>query len=302
MRNTITFQTYLARTYHLHMNIFQPPRTLSEPESAGNTFYSEISISSMLSTEGLMLSSEEPILSTDEPVLDLDESILAALFRDVMTNSSPNTSNSHEPAQDFKPSTYNSWDVFNFGIDSRFDFNDANFVWMHHHDALALDLEEILSTDVPKLQYGEQTPNVQASIKLGAGAFSKSLWKWVPNQDDSGWMELSNLSLCPTATEECEHDLPPKWHARQLGERSRDDMLATILKTNGMESGATPTITYFPSAANLSGLMQAFLHQERSKVDSWIHVPSLDPQNQTPEFNGIVVAGGAELSSVPAGR
>jgi hypothetical protein len=155
-------------------------------------------------------------------------------------------------------------------------------------------------TDLP-LVSGQQTPDVQSSLNLGAEAFQKSLWNWLPGQREHGWMELSNLSLPHKDMEGLEKRVTPDIMDHQLEQSSRDAILAMVLKTNSQESGIPAFITSFPSAQLLNSLMHLFFRSEVLKTDSWIHLPTFCPRTQRPEFNGIVVAAGAILSSVPTG-
>jgi len=45
-----------------------------------------------------------------------------------------------------------------------------------------------------------------------------------------------------------------------------------------------------------------FLKCEATNPHSWIHLPTFRPRTQGPEFNGIVIASGAILSTVPTGQ
>jgi len=87
----------------------------------------------------------------------------------------------------------------------------------------------------------------------------------------------------------------------QLEQSSRDDILAMVLSTNSQQNGASRVITSFPSTQLLNSLMHLFLRSETTKTDSFIHLPTFRPRTQRPEFNGIIIAAGAILSSVPTG-
>jgi hypothetical protein len=148
---------------------------------------------------------------------------------------------------------------------------------------------------------GQETPDVQSSISLGAEAFSKSLWNWLPGQREHGWMELSNLSLPHHEIEGLENRPTPNMIDHHLEQSSRDAILAMVLNANAQESGIAKVVTSFPSAQLLNSLMHLFFRSEVLKTDSWIHLPTFHPRSQRPEFNGIVVASGAILSPVPTG-
>jgi hypothetical protein len=154
----------------------------------------------------------------------------------------------------------------------------------------------------PPLDQGQQTPDVQPSITLGAEAFRKSLWTWLPGQLEHAFMEVSNLSLTSKDMEGLESRGSPDISDHQLEQTSRDDILAMVLSMNSQHGGISRVIPSFPSTQLLNRLMHMFLKSEATNVHSWIHLPTFRPRTQGPEFNAIVIASGAILSAVPTGE
>jgi hypothetical protein len=236
----------------------------------------------------------------EDPILDIDDSSLAEFFQDIMTRGSPNYSK-EDTAMDLVPQD-SSWDVLNFGIDSSLDFNDMDLGWItSHNETSILSYNFLPDYGDLQLDHGQQTPDVHPSINLGAEAFRKSLWNWLPGQREHAFMEVSNLSLSHKDMEGFENRASPDIIDPQLEQSSRDDILAMVLSTNSQQNGASRVITSFPSTQLLNSLMHLFLRSEATKTDSFIHLPTFRPRTQRPEFNGIIIAAGAILSSVPTG-
>jgi hypothetical protein len=253
------------------------------------------------SAEGLSHSNFS--LSNEVAMLDIDESSLAGFLQDIMTRGSPNFSKDNASMDLITQDS--SWDVLNFGIDSSLDFNDMDLGWITSHNQTSMFNYNIMSDipdhNDPPLDYGQQTPDVQPSISLGAEAFRKSLWNWLPGQLEHAFMEVSNLSLSHKDAEGLESRGSPDIIDHQLEQSSRDDILAMVLNTNSQQSGISRVISSFPSTQLLNRLMYLFLRSEVTKTDLWIHLPTFCPRAQRPEFNGITIAAGAILSSIPTG-
>jgi hypothetical protein len=239
-------------------------------------------------------------MSNDDAILDIDESSLAGFLQDIMTRGSPNYSQDNISI-DLIPQD-SSWDVLNFGIDSSLDFNDMDLGWITSHNQTTA-FKYNMSTDYndKALDHGQQTPDVQPSIILGAEAFRKSLWNWLPGQLEHAFMEVSNLSLSHKDMEGLESRDSSDITDHQLEQSARDDILAMVLSMNSQQGGISRVITSFPSTQLLNRLLHIFLRLELAKMDSWIHLPTFRPRTQGPEFNGIVIASGAIMSSVPTG-
>ena len=236
----------------------------------------------------------------EDAMIDIDDSSLAEFLQDIMTRGSPNYAKDNQSV-DLLPQN-SSWDVLNFGIDSSLDFNDMDLGWIASHNQAAMFNYDMLSDlNDPPLDLGQVTPDVQPSINLGAEAFRKSLWTWLPGQLEHAFMEVSNLSLTNKDMEGLESRGSPEIIDHQLEQSSRDDILAMVLSMNSQHGGISRVIMSFPSTQLLNRLMHLFLKSETTNAHSWIHLPTFCPRNQGPVFNGIVVASGAVLSAVPTG-
>lgn len=239
----------------------------------------------------------------DDSMLGMDDSSLAGFLRDIMMPASPH-SLADTTQMEFMPQAYESRDVFNFGIDSSLEFNDLDFGWITSQNSRAPTFNFNMLPDYsdPPLDHGQQTPDVRGTISLGTEAFQKSLWNWLPEQREHGFNEISDLSLPHKDMESLEGRAPAEMLEHQLDQSSRDAILTMLITTYSHETNIPRVVTSFPCAQLLDSLMHVFFKSEMSKTDSWIHFPTYRPQNQRPEFNGIVVAAGAILSPVPTVR
>lgn len=237
-----------------------------------------------------------------QSMLDFDDSSLADFLRDVMMQASP-PSALESNTLDFMPQSYSSRDVFNFGIDSSLDLDDLDFGWISSQNGKGsgVNSNQLPENNDLALEHGQKTPDVRSGITLGAEAFQKSLWRWAPVQQEHGYAEQVNLSLPSNDMGALESRLGVDVLEQHLEQNSRDRILAMLLST--CEPANIPRVaSSFPSADLLDSLIHCFFRSELSRSDSWIHLPTFQPQFQRPEFNGIVAAAGAVLSSVPTVR
>ena len=235
--------------------------------------------------------------------MDFDDSSLADFLKDIMHTSPGAVSRPFfaDPA-----STYTPRDVLNFGIDNTFDFSDIDFglppLPPFPEADKSLDVAHIPVNEQPSGS-GTRTPNVRNSINLGTQAFKKSLWQFIPSQQDHGYAEQLNLSLPYKDIDSPEIRLAADVSLldQRLDQSSRDRMLAMIL-TTCEPAMFSRVVSSFPSAELLDNLIHQFFTFELSRTDSWIHLPTFRLNSQRPELTGIIVAAGAVLSPVPVVR
>jgi hypothetical protein len=242
----------------------------------------------------------------DETMLDFDDSSLAEFLKDVMMPASPTNTFAAPNSLEFVPQHYPGRDVFNFGFESSLDFTDMDFGWISSQNSRQPAHwnynQPPPDHDHERLNRGQETPDVSSGITAGAEAFQKSIWRWKPVQQEHAFAEQINLSLPYKDMQHyLESRLAPDVLDQRLEQNSRDKILAMLLSTCE-PSNVSRVVTSFPSADLLDSLMHLFFRSELSRTDSWIHIPTFRPQNQRPELNGIVVAAGAVLSSVPTVR
>jgi len=122
----------------------------------------------------------------------------------------------------------------------------------------------------------------------------------MPVQQEHAYAEQVNLSLPYKDMQNLEVRLSPDVLDHRLEQNSRDRILAMLLSTCE-PSNVSRVVTSFPSADLLDSLMHLFFRSELPRADSYIHLATFS-QYQSSELNGIVVAAGAVLSSVPTVR
>jgi hypothetical protein len=238
-----------------------------------------------------------------DPLMDFDDSSLADFLKEIMHTSPDAVA---RPLFADPASTYTPRDVLNFGIDTAFDFSDIDFGLpplpplpeaekpTHTANSLVNDL-------IPGS--GTRTPELRNSINLGTQAFRKSVWQFIPSQEDHGYAEQLNLSLPYQDIDSPEIRLAADVSIsnQRLDQSSRDRILAMVLST--CEPRIFPrVVSSFPSAELLDNLMHQFFSFELSRTDSWIHLPTFRLNDQRPELTGIIAAAGAVLSTVPVVR
>lgn len=242
------------------------------------------------------------IPSSNDSILDFDDSSLAEFLRDVIMPGSP-TSLAEANAAGFLPQNYYCGrDVFNFGMDSSLDFNDLDFSWIDSQQYKQPQLWASVPLNVDEMRIaGQDTPDFNSGTTAGAEAFQKSVWRWKPGPHNHAYAEQIHLSVPYKDMQHLEVRLPPDVLGHRIEQTARDKILAMVLGTCERVN-VSKVVTSFPSADFLDSLMHTFFRSELSREDSWIHIPTFKPQTNRAEWNAIVVAAGAVLSSIPTVR
>ncbi len=136
------------------------------------------------------------------------------------------------------------------------------------------------STFTPYASTMSSTSENSSYAGVGADAFKGSLiGSWTPNPEDSSMMERQNLvapknvDTMPIFTES------KKILPEPLSLSARDRILGMVLETCP-QSASSRIIASFPSADFLNNCIQYYFnrrHQEQ--IDSYIHLPTLKPDN-----------------------
>jgi hypothetical protein len=149
---------------------------------------------------------------------------------------------------------------------------------------------------------GTKTPVFGESFGVRNAAFSRSIWRWIPTKKDRGGTHQFSLSLpysdmdSPETTTVANTLLPNQ----RINQTLRDKLLALILSTCD-QAMYSEVVAAFPSAELLNGLMHYSLNTHFAQTDSWIHVPSLDIEENL-ELLLTIISAGAVISSVSAIR
>jgi hypothetical protein len=250
------------------------------------------------------VSMQIPTTSLEEdPLMDFDDSSLADFLKEIMHTSPDAVA---RPLFADPASTYTPRDVLNFGIDTTFDFSDIDFGLpplppLPEAERPTYTANNLANEQAPGS--GTRTPELRNSINLGTQAFRKSVWQFIPSQEDHGYAEQLNLSLPYQDIDSPEIKLAADLSIsnQQLDQSSRDRILAMILSTCEPRMFSR-VVSSFPSTELLDNLIHQFFSFELSRTDSWIHLPTFRLNGQRPELTGIIVAAGAVLSTVPVVR
>jgi hypothetical protein len=238
-----------------------------------------------------------------DPLAEFDDSSLADFLKEIMHTSPDAVA---RPLFADATSTYTSRDVLNFGINTTFDFSDIDFGLLPLPPLPEAERPPYTANNVANEQApgsGTRTPELRNSISLGTQAFRKSVWQFIPSQEDHGYAEQLNLSLPYQDIDSPEIRLAADVSIsnQRLSQSSRDRILAMILTT--CEPSMFPrVVSSFPPPELLDNWMHQFFSFELSRTDSWIHLPTFRLNDQMPELNGIIVAAGAVLSTIPVVR
>lgn len=240
--------------------------------------------------------------SSNDSILDFDDSSLAEFLRDVMMPPSPNSLVETSAAGFLPQNYYGGRDVFNFGMDSSLDFNDLDFNWIDSQQYRQPQLWASVPANVDDMRIASQeTPDLSSGTTAGAEAFQRSVWRYKPGPHNHACAEQVHLSVPYKDMQHLEVRLPPDLLGHRIEQTARDKILAMVLGTCE-RANASQVVTSFPSADFLDSLMHNFFRSELSREDSWIHIPTFRPQANRAEWNAMVVAAGAVLSSVPTVR
>jgi hypothetical protein len=238
-----------------------------------------------------------------DPLMDFDDSSLADFLKEIMHTSPDAVA---RPLFADPASTYTPRDVLNFGIDTTFDFSDIDFGLpplppLPEAERPTYTASNLVNEQAPGS--GARTPELRNSINLGTQAFRKSVWQFIPSQEDHGYAEQLNFSLPYQDIDSPEIRLAADLSIsnQRLDQSSRDRILAMILSTCEPRIFSR-VVSSFPSTELLDNLMHQFFSFELSRTDSWMHLPTFRLNGQRPELTGIIVAAGAVLSTVPVVR
>lgn len=175
-------------------------------------------------------------------------------------------------------------DILDFAFDDAFDFSSAEIFTPH------LDGDR----SAAHAGSGTATPSIRRLASLGQQAFKDSMWLWTPAHGDSSTAEQENLSLptpelIPGETTDVIH---------HLSLASRDRVLSLILRTCE-PSAQRQVVSCFPSAEMLSKLLSNFITYHSHQFAPWIHVATLDPNQEREVFLLALISAGATNSLYP---
>ncbi|QQK41299.1 C6 and C2H2 transcription factor [Penicillium digitatum] len=123
---------------------------------------------------------------------------------------------------------------------------------------------------------------------------------WTPRAEDNAYMDQHYLSVPQHLDTPESTGIPsPRIFAEPLSKESRDAAFALVVERCHQKS-SNRIMQCFPSAELLDSLVQCFFTQQRSKIDAWIHEPTMQLNQESPEMILTLAAAGAVRSDVEA--
>lgn len=231
-----------------------------------------------------------------------EETAFTEFLRDIMMDPPVRAG----PPQEDNTQSWALRDLLDFGLEADLALNEQDYSLMDFYQGKSV-LQPTTSTafdgtatswkhlsDDGDLSSTESS----AKVALGIDAFRKSLWCWIPERQDHGYVEQPNFTLRPQDMASPETQFASNMNVvnQRLGPEPRDKIAAMVLGTCDRSSFAR-VMSSFPSAELLDNLMHCYLASHLSRSDSWIHLPTFAINEQKPELIASMVAAGALLST-----
>ncbi|KAJ5609990.1 hypothetical protein N7510_006709 [Penicillium lagena] len=180
-----------------------------------------------------------------------------------------------------------------------FDLNDGDFGLIDFYNSRNL---------LPGLHENLTEQNIahfdaDSGIAMGAEAYHRSsLSAWKPSHGDYACNDHENLSVPQTIdSPEASVTSDRQILCERLSPSSRDLIFGMVLETSH-KAHLSRIMRSFPSTDLLDGLIQQYFEIQKHGVDSWIHGPTFQPNEQDPAILGALAAAAAVRSTVPTIR
>ena len=186
-----------------------------------------------------------------------------------------------------------------YGMETNLELNEMDFGYLH-------DFKQDSSTAFNILVNGssdktEETNPEPRNLAIGAEAFKKSsITDWTPDHRSTAFEEQGDLSLSNDAFSQVTRMVSGHtFLTERLALSSRDKILGMVLNTS-MPANRPRTMESFPSAEILDGLVQYFFYSHSKRPDTWIHIPTFNPNGVVTEFLAMVAVAGAVRNPIVA--
>ncbi|PVH83863.1 hypothetical protein DL98DRAFT_615247 [Cadophora sp. DSE1049] len=229
-------------------------------------------------------------------ILNYDDTSFANFLRDIMVqpvidNTRPEQEDNHSPSS--------LHDIFNLTTDSFASRNTFTtsppFQYMNHFP----------DTNVPHSDFNGNMftnstgANALDGVALGANAFKESMWQWCPSAADQ---RRDKPPFRPSIPYD---QLIPKsrWPSidvsvKGVGSQTYHHLIALVLSATDSKYTAH-VISSFPTCELINCLISNYFFCTATTTDSFIHVPSFDPNSSTPELVLCIAMAGATMPNVP---
>lgn len=132
-------------------------------------------------------------------------------------------------------------------------------------------------------------------------AFKDSLWLYTPGERDFANAAQDDIASSPEIVQIEQMRCTRPGCVAPLNHRTRDRILGMVLGSCQREVSVR-IASAFPPTELLTNLMHTYIHSETSKVLTWLHLPSLQPEHTLPELLLSMITAGALLSPLLAVR
>ncbi|KAH7014595.1 uncharacterized protein B0I36DRAFT_436521 [Microdochium trichocladiopsis] len=203
----------------------------------------------------------------------------------------------------------------NMGASMDLDDIDLHFLNSYNTN-LPFEIASDSGTNHTPQALPDNPPSASASADLGGGsqhasripssnAFRNSYWKFQPNAHDHASAEEHNLSLPAdkdgqtSTTAASKIAVSRRLTTKPLSLNARDKIL-TLVVDNCRPENLSRAVASFPSIELLDALIHYYVSSVVVRADSFIHLPSFNPNDKKAELLAAMAAAGAVLTSDPA--
>ncbi|KAL5001012.1 hypothetical protein BDV10DRAFT_199585 [Aspergillus recurvatus] len=236
-----------------------------------------------------------PLVDQDSGVFSVDGTFFPEFIPDSLVSLS--RPGELDPSA-FPPNDYYAHRLYDHNLNFDFDLTEVDFGLIDFYNSRG-------STNPAPLQPDESDRDADrdSGIALGAEAYSRSsLSAWKPVHSDHAFADQNDLSV-PKSIDSPEASAQSRQQilSERLSPGSRDLIFGMVLQTS-QRANLTRIGKSFPSTELLDSLIQDFFAYQAQQVDSWIHGPTFQPNEESPDMVGIVAAAAAVKSSIPTIR
>ncbi|KAL3471864.1 hypothetical protein BJX99DRAFT_250148 [Aspergillus californicus] len=195
----------------------------------------------------------------------------------------------------FPPNDYYAHRIYDHNLNFDFDLTEVDFG--------LIDFYNSKGSVMPQPDDPNDRLDADSGIALGAEAYQRSsLSAWKPVREDHAFADQEDLSV-PKSIDSPETSLRSDRQilAERLSPGSRDSIFGMVLQTS-QRTNLTRIMKSFPSTELLDSLIQDYFAYQSQQVDSYIHGPTFNPNEERPDMVAVVAAAAAVRSTIPTIR
>ncbi|KAH7039036.1 c6 zinc finger domain-containing protein [Macrophomina phaseolina] len=251
-----------------------------------------------------------PAMATDPGTLPSSLAVHENNFYDFLRNVlTPNNPGSFSPT----PWEFEPRNILDFNVEDNMSFDANDFGLLDAFNGKSFNnIDEFgffpPPIDPPSLSAPSNcapsdsgTTDRRKRAGIGAEAYRRSSFiRWQPAHEGSH-LEVGKISTPndDAASPDARYKLDQRILSERLEQSSRDKLLAIILNTCDSTTMGR-VVSSFPSTDLLDDFLQCFFAQEGPRVDSFIHIPTFNPNKIKAELLGALVAAGAVSTDIKA--